>query len=245
MAIFGKKVKENNENLILPEHIAVIMDGNGRWAKKRGLPRMAGHSSGASKFKEMCRYLNKLGIRYATFYAFSTENWKRPQKEVDSIMDLLRDYLKNATDYRDENIRIKFIGDRTPLAEDIQTKMQEAELESKDATGTIVSIAINYGARDEILHAAKLLAGDCATGKLKVENIDEACMEDRLYTAGMPDVDLLIRPGGEYRLSNYLLWQCAYAELWFTDVLWPDFTSKEIDGAIASFQQRQRRFGAV
>ena len=244
MPVFKRKHSGHNAaERVIPTHIAVIMDGNGRWAKKRGMPRFAGHKVGASTFKDVCRYFNALGVKYATFYAFSTENWKRPQKEVDAIMDILREYLRDADNYKDENIRIRFIGDRSRLDDDIRKRMKEAEESSADATGTVVIVAINYGGRDELVHAAREMARECAGGKLSCDGITEETMSHYLYTDGCPDVDLLIRPGGEYRISNYLLWQCAYAEFWFTNTLWPDFSRKEIDRAIEDFSHRQRRFG--
>ena len=206
---------------------------------------MAGHKNGATTFKNISRYFNKLGVKYATFYAFSTENWNRPQKEVDSIMEILRDYLADAENYKHENIRIKFIGDRARLDDDIKKRMADAEQDSSSATGTVVIVAINYGSRDEIIHASRELATECVKGELSPDDITEDTFEKRLYTAGIPPVDLLIRPGGEYRISNYLLWQCAYAEFWFTDTLWPDFKSGDIDEAFKAFSLRQRRFGKV
>lgn len=229
----------------VPAHVAIIMDGNGRWAQKRGLPRSAGHSSGAQTFQTMCRYLNRLGVKYATFYAFSTENWKRPQQEVDGIMKLFLDYLKNSSRYKDENISMRFLGDRSILSGEMQRQMAQVERDGASATGLQVNLAVNYGSRDELLRAARRLARECAEGRLSSDGIDEQTLEERMDTAGIPDVDLLIRSGGEYRLSNYLLWQCAYAELWFTDVLWPDFSEKDVDAAIGAYRSRQRRFGGV
>ena len=201
--MFFKKKRE--EERPLPRHIAIIMDGNGRWAKKRSLPRSAGHAAGANTFKTIARYCNKIGIEYLTVYAFSTENWKRPESEVNGIMNLLRDYLKDANNFKDENIRLQFIGDPTPLAPDIRQLMKEDMETSKDATGLILNIAINYGGRDEIVHAVRKIVAD----GLSEEEITEQAISDRLYTAGMPDPDFIIRPSGEYRLSNYLIWQSA------------------------------------
>ncbi len=234
---FKKKVKERN----LPTHIAIIMDGNGRWAKKRGLPRSAGHVAGAKTFKTIARYCNKIGIKYLTVYAFSTENWKRPQKEVDGIMNLLRDYLKDAENFKGENIRLKFIGNLEPLADDIKELIVKDEADSADATGLTVNIAINYGGRDEITNAVKKIV----QSGIKVEDITEDTISSHLYTSDMPDPDFIIRPSGEYRLSNYLIWQSAYAEYWFSDVLWPDFLPKHLEQALDDYNKRNRRFGGV
>ena len=225
----------------MPTHIAIIMDGNGRWAKKRGLPRSAGHAAGASAFKTIARYCNRIGIRYLTVYAFSTENWKRPEAEVQGIMNLLRDYLKDADQFKNENIRLQFIGDFEPLDEDIRQLMAEDMETSKNATGLTVNIALNYGGRDEIVHAVRRIAQE----GLRPEEITEQAVAERLYTAGMPDPDLIIRPSGEYRLSNYLIWQSAYAEYWFSNVLWPDFSPKHLEQAIDAYNGRDRRFGGV
>ncbi len=234
------KNKENSER-ILPTHIAIVMDGNGRWAKKRNMPRSAGHIAGAKTFKTIARYCNKIGLKYLTVYAFSTENWKRPQEEVNGIMNLLRDYLKDAENFKDENIKVHFLGDRTLLDDDIKALMLKNEQGSKDATGLTLNIAINYGGRDEIVHAVK----DIINEGIKAEDITEALISDRLYTSGMPDPDFIIRPSGEYRTSNYLLWQSAYSEYWFSDILWPDFTPKHLEKAIDDYNHRNRRFGGV
>jgi undecaprenyl diphosphate synthase len=235
--LFSKKSVERP----LPTHIAIIMDGNGRWAKKRGMPRSAGHVAGAKTFKNIARYCNKIGLKYLTVYAFSTENWKRPQDEVNGIMNLLRDYLKDAENFKDENIRVRFIGDLEPLADDIKALIEKNEKGSADATGLNLNIAINYGGRDEITKAVKNIV---ASGIL-ADSITEDTISQNLYTAGMPDPDFIIRPSGEYRLSNYLIWQSAYAEYWFSDVLWPDFTPKHLEQAIEEFNKRNRRFGGV
>lgn len=238
--MFFKK-KEESEELILPRHIAIIMDGNGRWAKRRSLPRTAGHAAGSKTFKTIARYCNKIGIEYLTVYAFSTENWKRPKSEVDNIMNILRDYLKDTDSFKDENIKLRFIGDRAPLAEDIKELMLKAEADSADATGLQLNIALNYGGRDEIVHTVKRIVND----GIKPDDITEQTISDRLYTAGQPDPDFIIRPSGEYRLSNYLIWQAAYAEYWFSDILWPDFTPRDLDKALRDFSRRNRRFGGV
>ncbi len=225
----------------MPQHIAIIMDGNGRWAKKRGLPRSAGHVAGAKTFKSIARYCNKIGLKYLTVYAFSTENWKRPEDEVNAIMNLLRDYLKDAENFKDENIRVRFIGDRTPLAEDIKALMEKNENDSKNATGLTLYIAINYGGRDEIVKAVQKIVDS----GVKAEEINEQLISNNLYTHGCPDPDFIIRPSGEYRLSNYLIWQSAYSEFWYSDVLWPDFTEKDLEKAINDFSNRNRRFGGI
>ena len=238
MAIFKKKQATTR---ILPRHIAIIMDGNGRWAKKRSLPRTAGHAAGSKNFKDIARYCNKIGLEYLTVYAFSTENWKRPKEEVDNIMKIFKEYLEDAKNFKDENIKVRFIGDRSVLDPDIQRLMKESEDASVDATGLNLNIAINYGGRDEIVHAVK----EIINSGIAAENITEQTITDNLYTAGQPDPDFIIRPSGEYRLSNYLIWQSAYAEYWFSDILWPDFKSKDLDRAIDDFNNRNRRFGGV
>ena len=225
----------------LPQHIAIIMDGNGRWAKKRGLPRSAGHAAGAKTFKQIARYCNKIGIKYLTVYAFSTENWKRPETEVKGIMDLFRSYLKDVDNFKGENIRLEFIGDREPLADDIKKLMEHAEEESANATGLHLNMAINYGGRDELVHAVKAIIKE----GIPADKITEDVVSAHLYTAGQPDPDFIIRPSGEYRLSNYLIWQSAYAEYWFSDVLWTDFKPKHLDKALEDFSNRNRRFGGV
>lgn len=225
----------------LPRHIAIVMDGNGRWAKKRGFPRSAGHAAGAKTFKTIARYCNKIGLEYLTVYAFSTENWKRPREEVDGIMNLLRDYLRDAENFKDENIKVRFLGDRTPLAEDIKELMAKNERGSENATGLQLNIAVNYGGRDELVNAVKALV----TEGFSADEINEDLISDRLYTAGMPDPDFIIRPSGEYRTSNYLLWQSAYSEYWFSDILWPDFTPRHLEKAIDAYNHRNRRFGGV
>ena len=230
----------------LPAHVGIIMDGNGRWARKRGLPRKMGHRAGANAFKEIARYANKIGFRYLTAYVFSTENWKRPKDEIDSIIALLRNYLDEMENYRKENIRVLFIGDRTVFDDDIQAKMRRAEEQSRNATGLTLILAINYGGRAEIAQAARRIAEDVAAGKLSPGAVDEAVFSRYLYTAGIPDVDLLIRPSGEYRLSNFLLWQTAYSEYVFmSGVLWPDFKPAMLDEALAEYRSRSRRFGGL
>ena len=238
MSIFKKK-KTTERNL--PTHIAIIMDGNGRWAKRRSLPRTAGHAAGSKTFKDIARYCNKIGLKYLTVYAFSTENWKRPKEEVDNIMKIFREYLEDTKNFKDENIKLQFIGDRSVLDEDIQRLMKESEEDSKNATGLHLNIAINYGGRDEIVHAVKEIV---AEGVAAID-ITEQMISDKLYTKGQPDPDFIIRPSGEYRLSNYLIWQSAYAEYWFSDILWPDFKPKDLEKAIDEFNNRNRRFGGI
>ena len=237
MSFFKKKTGDR----VLPRHIAIIMDGNGRWAKKRSMPRSTGHVAGAKTFKNIARYCNKIGLEYLTVYAFSTENWKRPKDEVDGIMNLLRDYLKDAENFKSDNIKVKFIGNLEPLADDIKELIKKDEEGSKDATGLKLNIAINYGGRDEIVNAVKKII----TSEIPADQITEDTVSENLYTADMPDPDFIIRPSGEYRLSNYLIWQSAYAEYWFSDVLWPDFKPKHLEKAIEDFNNRNRRFGGV
>jgi len=230
----------------LPVHIGIIMDGNGRWAQKRSLPRQAGHRRGAQTFREITRYCEKIGIKYLTVYAFSTENWRRPKPEVDGLMKLFKEYLEESlTDFRNENIRTRFIGDISALSPDIRELMREAEELTKDKTGLCLNIAINYGGREELANAAKRIARDVAEGRLSVDEITEEQFEKYLYTAGQPDPDLILRPSGEYRTSNFLLWQSAYAEYVFMDVLWPDFKPDDLDRALHEYAKRNRRFGGV
>ena len=244
MAWFGKK-KAVSTPAVLPQHIAVIMDGNGRWAKKRGLPRTAGHSVGAKVFEKICLHANQIGVKTMTFYAFSTENWKRPTAEVETLMSIFGDYLKRVEQFKKEQIRLRFVGDAAPLSEELRRLMAEAEEMSADFTGLTVNLAINYGGRDELVHAARELAKEVKDGVLSAETLTEQDVDRHLYSDSCGDVDLLIRPGGEYRLSNFLLWQTAYAELYFCDTLWPDFGSEDLDRAIAWYSGRQRRFGGV
>ena len=238
MPIFKKK---QTVERVLPQHIAIIMDGNGRWAKKRALPRTAGHAAGSKNFKDIARYCNKIGLKYLTVYAFSTENWKRPQEEVNNIMKIFKEYLEDTKNFKDENIKLQFIGDRTVLDPEIQRLMNQSEEDSKNATGLHLNIAINYGGRDEIVHAVK----NIVNSGVKSEDVTEDMISQNLYTKGQPDPDFIIRPSGEYRLSNYLIWQSAYAEYWFSDILWPDFKTSDLDKAIDDYNRRNRRFGGV
>ena len=234
---------------VLPAHVGVIMDGNGRWAKQRGLPRSSGHIEGAKNFRRIGEYAGDLGIRHISFYAFSTENWARPQQEVAAIMDLFGDYLEEARDRLDENlekgIRLRFLGDKSRIDPRLVELMDFVEDATKEMTKVNLNIAVNYGGQQEILHSVQQLARQAAEGKLSPEDITLADIENGLYTAGQPPVDLVIRPSGEQRLSNFLLWQSAYAEFWYSDVLWPDFTTDDFDQALLAFEKRNRRFGGV
>ncbi len=230
----------------LPRHIAVIMDGNGRWAKRRGLPRKAGHKVGAEVFRTIATYCKDLGIAYLTVYAFSTENWKRPQDEVDAIMGLLKRYLLEAIDtMAKDNIRLRFLGDLTVLSPELQELAARTNAISATLDGFQANICLNYGGRDELLRAAQSFAADCVDGKYQEDALDSDLFETYLFSAGLPDPDLIIRPGGEQRISNFLLWQCAYAEFVFTETLWPDFKKEHLDAAIAEYQARHRRYGGV
>ena len=229
----------------VPRHIAIILDGNGRWAKKRGLPRTAGHAAGAETFRKIATYCKNIGVEYLTVYAFSTENWSRPEDEVKAIMKLLDRYLHEAivTMERD-HIRMKILGDVSVLSPALRAEISETNEISSRYEGFQANICLNYGGRAEILQAAKRYAADLTAGKADAE-LDEAGFGGYLYSAGIPDPDLLIRPGGEKRISNFLLWQCAYSEFYFSDVLWPDFGTEELDKAIEEFNRRDRRFGRV
>ncbi len=247
MAVFRKKKSSGlSSELVLPEHIGIIMDGNGRWAKKRLLPRSAGHSAGAKVFRTITRYCSDIGIKYLTVYAFSTENWRRPKDEIDSLMKLFKDYLEEALrDFKDDSIVVRFIGDKAPFSDDLRQLMLENEESSRDRDGMVLNIAMNYGSRDELVRAVKTISQEVRDGKLSVDDIDEATVSSRLYTAGQPDPDLIIRPSGEYRISNFMLWQAAYTEFVIMNKLWPDFTKDDLDEAIRLFNSRNRRFGGV
>jgi undecaprenyl diphosphate synthase len=228
----------------LPRHIAVIMDGNGRWAQKRGLPRTAGHSVGAETFRRVATYCKDIGIEYLTCYAFSTENWKRPKEEVDTIMGLLDKYLREAIETMErDRVRMKFFGDTSVLSPELQELIAKTNEISHRYEGCQVNICVNYGGRDEIVRAARAYADRVLHGE--ENNLTEEEFSSLLFSAGIPDPDLIIRPSGEIRLSNFLLWQAAYAELYYTDVLWPDFDEKELNRAIAEYQRRNRRFGGT
>lgn len=232
--------------LNIPNHIAIILDGNGRWAKKRMMPRNYGHAKGAKAVEQICEDAYNIGINYLTVYAFSTENWKRPKDEVDALMKLLSDYLEDSLSRATKNnMCVKVIGDKTALSIDLQNKIEKLETVTKDNTGLHFTIALNYGSRDEIVRAIKKVAADVKNEKLGVEDITEKVYSNYLDTKGIPDPDLLIRTSGEERLSNYLLWQLAYTEFYFTDCLWPDFDKKELLKAIVEYTKRDRRFGKV
>ena len=229
----------------IPQHVGIIMDGNGRWAKKRALPRNFGHKQGAAVFKKTINWARELGIKCVTFYAFSTENWKRPADEVDGIMNLLRQYIKDIREAARENIRFIFLGDITRLPEDISAELVDIQNSTVENDGFIAGVALNYGGRDEITRAARILAQQVSEGRISSDSITEDNIEQFLYTAEMPPLDLIIRPSGEQRLSNFLIWQAAYAELVFMDVLWPDFTKKHLEYAIGAYSDRNRRFGGI
>ena len=248
MLFFKKKYKKNSEIDYdnLPLHIGVIMDGNGRWAKKRGLPRSAGHSAGADTLKKIVTECNKMGIKYITVYAFSTENWKRPKDEVDFLMNLLMNYLKDAeTTLAGENVVIRALGSRAELSDELCRQIEKTENFTKNNDGIIMNIALNYGAREEIVKAVKEIGTDLSQGKISADEISAETVSEHLYTSHQPDPDLIIRTSGEERLSNFLLWQAAYSELWFCDKLWPDFDIPDLHRAIIEYQQRNRRYGGV
>ena len=237
-----------DQPLVPPRHIAIIMDGNGRWATKRGLPRTAGHKAGAETFRRIATYCKNIGVKYLTVYAFSTENWKRSEVEVSAIMALLKRYLLEAVDTMEkDHIRLHFFGDMTPIAPDLRALARETDeiTEHLSKDDFQANVCLNYGGRDEILHAARAFARDCAAGEQDADALTEEGFSRYLYSCGLPDPDLLIRPGGEKRISNYLLWQCAYSEFYFCDTLWPDFTEREFDKALIAYQHRERRFGGL
>ncbi|WAM32362.1 isoprenyl transferase [Caldicellulosiruptor naganoensis] len=244
---FFKKKKISIDKEKMPKHIAIIMDGNGRWARKRGLPRSAGHRVGAQKLKEIVLFADEIGLKYLTVYAFSTENWKRPKDEVENLMNLLREFFDTEIEnlINKTQIKIRVIGDISKLDKDIQERIASAEERTKDKTGLCVVIALNYGGRSEIINAVKNLALDIKSGKIDIEAIDEELFRNYLYTKDIPDPDLLIRPSGEMRVSNFLLWQISYTEFWFSNVLWPDFKKEHLLKAIEDYQKRERRFGGV
>ena len=246
MALWKKKPPAEVDFTRLPRHVAIIMDGNGRWAKRRGLPRTAGHAAGAENFRAIATYCKEIGLAYLTVYAFSTENWKRPAEEVSAIMGLLKKYLMEAIG-RMERDRVKmcFFGDLSPLSQELRELCRETEEISQRYEGCQVNICLNYGGRDELMRAARAYARDCLEGRADPDHLTEDQFGGYLFSRGVPDPDLVIRPSGELRLSNFLLWQSAYAEFYFTDVLWPDFSKEELHRAIAAYQGRSRRFGGV
>ena len=238
--------REELSNLNIPNHVAIILDGNGRWAKKRFMPRNYGHMQGAKVVEQICEDADSIGIKYLTVYAFSTENWNRPQDEVEALMKLLRNYLKDCIKRaNNNNMRVRVIGEKSRLSDDIRSKIEELEECSKNNTGLNFTIALNYGSRDEIVRAVREISKDVKDGKISESDIDDKMISDYLDTRGIPDPDLLIRTSGEERLSNYLLWQLAYTEFYFTDVLWPDFNKKELIKAVEKYNERDRRFGKV
>ena len=247
MPLFKKKANEPQVDFQnLPRHIAIIMDGNGRWAKKRGLPRTAGHAAGAENFRTIATYCKDIGLDYLTVYAFSTENWKRPQEEVGAIMGLLKKYLLEAIEQMErDKVKMEFFGDLSALTPELRELCEQTREISKRYDGCQVNICLNYGGRDELLRAAKAYAHDCMEGRADPNHLTDEQMGGYLFSKGVPDPDLVIRPSGELCLSNFLLWQSAYAEFYFTDVLWPDFDKNELHRAIAAFQSRSRRFGGV
>lgn len=231
---------------VIPTHIAIVMDGNGRWAKRRGLPRQAGHKVGAEAFRTIANYAKSIGLSYLTVYAFSTENWKRSDEEVGAIMELLERYLREAIADMDKNrVRFCFFGDLSRLSPELREEARIAAERSSKYEGVQVNFCLNYGGRAEILRAAQRFAAQCAAGEAKPEELTEQRFSELMYSVGIPDPELVIRPGGELRISNFLLWQSAYAEYYFTDVLWPDFGPKELDLAIDAFNHRNRRFGGA
>lgn len=237
-----KKAIEKPDMNNLPVHIAAIMDGNGRWASSKGLPRTVGHKAGSEAFRKISEYLNDIGVKYFTVYAFSTENWKRPKDEVSAIMKLLKEYLLEAiSDMAEKNIRLCFFGDQTPLSDELKDLIRKTDEISKGCTGLTVNVCLNYGGRDEITRAVQAIIND----GVKPEDITEKLISSYLYSKDTPDPDLIIRPGKEQRISNFLLWQCAYSEFYFTETLWPDMNEEEMNKAIISFQKRKRRFGGI
>jgi len=245
--LFFKPAEEAQADLTrLPRHIAVIMDGNGRWARKRGLPRTAGHAAGAETFRTIATYCKEIGLEYLTVYAFSTENWKRPAEEVGAIMGLLKKYLLEAIGQMErDRVKMEFFGDLSPLPQELRDLCQRTREISTHYEGCQVNICLNYGGRDELLRAARAYAQECLEGKADPNHLSEAQFSGYLFSRGVPDPDLIIRPSGELRLSNFLPWQSAYSEFYFTDVLWPDFSKEELHRAIAAYQSRSRRFGGV
>lgn len=246
----GEQITENEEISLdmdnIPKHIAIIMDGNGRWAKKRKLPRTMGHKAGVETIRRVLKEADKIGVKYMTLYAFSTENWKRPKDEVNALMKLLIQYLRQEINELHKNgVKINVLGDMSKLPKECQGEIEKSVLKTENNTGITMNIALNYGGRDEILRAVKLISEDVSKGIIKSSEIDDTIFESYLYTKGVPDPDIIIRPSGEQRLSNFLLWQCAYSEFWYSDICWPDFKESDLHRAIYDFQKRDRRFGGV
>ena len=248
MALFQRKKPQFTDisQIELPAHVGIIMDGNGRWAKKRGLPRSAGHTAGAQTFRKIARYCSNIGIKYLTVYAFSTENWRRPELEINALMKLFTEYMQESlSDFRDDSIVIKFIGDRSAFSPELLKLMEENEEISRDREGMVLNLAMNYGGRAELVTAMQNIARDVKEDKLSPDAISDQLISDYLYTSGQPDPDLIIRPSGEHRTSNFLLWQSAYSEYVIMDVLWPDFKEEHMNQALIEYANRSRRFGGV
>ncbi|MGL5647154.1 MAG: isoprenyl transferase [Clostridium sp.] len=247
----GEKVKGTEEDISIdmeniPQHIAIIMDGNGRWAKKRKLPRTMGHKAGVETIRRILKEADRLGIRYMTLYAFSTENWKRPKEEVGALMKLLVQYLRQEiNELHKKGVKINVLGDISMLPKECVEEIEKSIERTKDNTGITMNIALNYGGRNEIIRGIKEIAKEIQDGKIEVSDINEDMFENYLYTKGVPDPDIIIRPSGEQRLSNFLLWQCAYSEFWYSNICWPDFKEKDLHQAIYDFQRRDRRFGGI
>lgn len=230
----------------VPRHIAIIMDGNGRWAQKQGLLRTIGHKAGVDTLKKIVKASMRLKIEALSVYAFSTENWKRPHEEVNFLMNLFSDYLKREIDELDsDNTRIQFMGRIDELSKGLRDQIENAQTRTAQNTGLVLNVAVNYGSRDEITRSVKIIAKEVMEGKLSIEDISERTVEERLYTAGLPPLDLVIRPSGDLRVSNFLLWQIAYAEFWFTKINWPDFKASDLFAAVLDYQKRDRRFGGL
>ena len=241
-----KKTEHKVDFENLPQHIGIIMDGNGRWAKKRGLPRSSGHAAGAKTFERIVEDAGNIGIKVVTVYAFSTENWNRPQEEVNALMALLEDYLDHGLErLAGRDVKIHFVGNPSAFSAEFQKKLCDMEKATQNNGGLLLNVALNYGSREEITSAVKQIAQKVEEGSLSIDDITEATVSEHLYTSGQPDPDLIIRPSGEFRLSNFLMWQGAYSELWFSDCLWPDFSKDDLLKSIADFQKRNRRFGGV
>lgn len=251
MINFFRKSKPVSEDVVLdknniPQHIAIIMDGNGRWAKKRKLPRKMGHKAGVETIRKILKEADEIGVKYLTLYAFSTENWKRPKEEVDALMKLLVQYLKTeVSELNRKNVVLKIIGDISPVPFEVQMEIRKAIALTKDNTGIVLNIAFNYGGRDEIIKGIKSVCDDVKSGKLNIDDLTQDIFSSYLYTKGIPDPDLIIRPSGEQRISNFLLWQCAYSEFWYSNVCWPDFNENYLHKAIYDYQNRDRRYGGV
>lgn len=250
---FKKNKSQENQNYLemldkknIPQHIAIIMDGNGRWAKKRNMPRTFGHRAGVETIREIVKASSELGVKYLTLYAFSTENWKRPSDEVNALMNLLVEYLRNEVEeLHKNNVIINAIGDISKLPQICQDELKSAYEKTKNNTGLTLNLALNYGSRDEIVKATRKIAEMVKNNEISLEDIDDKLISSCLYTANMPDPDLLIRPSGEYRISNFLLWQIAYSEFWFSHIFWPDFKREDLYKAILDYQNRDRRFGGI